>query len=117
MLWLMHGMSNMHAVLQASISEEKSLSASREIEVRHKIGLHARPAALFVKTASGFASQIMVENLTKETAAVNAKSILSVLLVAVQMDDRVRITADGNDEEAAVTALCDLINSNFGELE
>jgi len=58
-----------------------------------------------------------VENLTKGTAVVNAKSILSVLLVAVQMDDRVRITADGNDEEAAVTALCDLINSNFGELE
>jgi phosphocarrier protein HPr len=115
MPWLMHGMSNMHAAQQVSISEETSLSASREIEVRHKIGLHARPAALFVKTASGFSSRIMVENLTKGTAAVSAKSILSVLLVAVQMDDRVCITADGNDEEAAVTALCDLIYSNFGE--
>jgi phosphotransferase system HPr (HPr) family protein len=93
------------------------LAVSREIEVRHKVGLHARPAALFVKAASGFASRITVENLTKGSAPANARSILSVLLVAVQMADQVRITADGNDAEAAVSALCDLINSNFGELE
>jgi phosphocarrier protein HPr len=93
------------------------LSASREIIVRHKVGLHARPAALFVKAAAGFTSRITVENLTKGTAPANAKSILSVLSVAVQMHDRVRLTADGNDAEAAVTALCDLINSNFGETE
>jgi len=93
------------------------LSVAREIVVRHKVGLHARPAALFVKAASGFASRIRVENLTKGTAPTNAKSILSVLSVAVQMDDWVRITADGNDAEAAVSALCDLINSDFGEME
>jgi phosphocarrier protein HPr len=93
------------------------MSVSREIVIRHKVGLHARPAALFVKATSGFASRITVENLTKETAPANARSILSVLSVAVQMNDRVRITADGNDAEAAVIALCDLINSNFGEME
>jgi phosphocarrier protein HPr len=93
------------------------LSVSKEIEVLHKVGLHARPAAIFVKTANGFASRITVENLTKGTKAVNAKSILSLLLAAVQMNDRVRITADGNDEEAAVSALCELIKSNFGESE
>lgn len=93
------------------------MSISREIVVRHKVGLHARPAALLVKAASGFASRIIVENLTKGSASANTKSILSVLSVAVQMDDRIRITADGNDAEAAVIALCDLINSNFGETE
>jgi phosphocarrier protein HPr len=82
------------------------LSASREIVIRHKVGLHARPAALFVKATSGFASRITLENLTKGTAPVNARSILSVLSVAVQM----------NDAYAAVIALCDLINSNFGEM-
>jgi phosphocarrier protein HPr len=92
------------------------LSVSREIVVRHKVGLHARPAALFVKAASGFASRITLENLTKGTAPTNAKSILSVLSVAVQMNDGIRISADGNDAEAAVIALCDLVNSNFGEL-
>jgi len=93
------------------------LTKSGEIVVRHKVGLHARPAASFVKTASGFASRITVENLTKGTAPANAKSILSVLSVAVQMNDHIRIIAEGNDEEAAVIALCDLINSNFGEME
>jgi len=69
-----------------------------------------------VKAASGFASRITVENTTKGTAARNAKSILNVLSAAVQVDDRICITADGNDAEAAVIALCDLINSNFGEM-
>jgi len=93
------------------------LSASIELVVRHKVGLHARPAALLVKTASGFGSRITVENLTKATALANAKSILSVLSVAVQMNDHVRISADGNDAEAAIAALGELIENNFGETE
>jgi len=92
-----------------------ALSVSKEIQVLHKVGLHARPAAMFVKTANGFASRITVENLSKGTSTVNAKSILSVLLAAVQMHDRVRITADGNDEEEAISTLYDLIKNNFGE--
>lgn len=93
------------------------MTASRELIVRHKVGLHARPAALFVKTASGFASRITVENLTKGTAPANAKSILSVLSAAVQVNDRVRISADGDDAEAALASLCHLIENNFGETE
>ncbi len=92
------------------------MSVSSEVVVRHKVGLHARPAALFVKAASGFASRITVENLTKGIAAANARSILSVLSAAIQMNDRIRITADGGDADAAVTALCDLIKNNFGEM-
>lgn len=85
--------------------------------VRHKAGLHARPAAAFVKTANSFASEITVENLTKGTPVANAKSILSILLAAVQMNDQVRLCAHGGDEEAAISALCDLISNNFGETE
>jgi phosphotransferase system HPr (HPr) family protein len=93
------------------------MAISNEVVIRHKTGLHARPAALFVKTAAGFSSQITLENLTKQKVPVNAKSIMSLLTASVQTNDRVRITANGADEDAAVAALSDLVNSNFGETE
>jgi len=93
------------------------MSASNEVVVQHKVGLHARPAAIFVRQAASYSSRITIENLTKGTPPANAKSILSVMTAAVRMDDRVRIAADGNDEQEAVEALCNLIRSNFGETE
>ncbi len=93
------------------------MATSCDVVVRSKVGLHARPAALFIKTAGGFSSRISVENLTRDTKPVNAKSILSVLSAGVRMGDQIRITADGADEEAAIAALSDLVNSNFGETE
>ena len=83
--------------------------------MRNKVGLHARPAAQFVKTAARFKSSITVANLSKGTPPANAKSILSVLTAAVQMNDRIRLNADGADEAEAVAALCVLIDTNFGE--
>lgn len=91
------------------------MATSCDVVVHSKVGLHARPAALFIKTAGGFSSRITVENLTRGTQPVNAKSILSVLSAGVRMDDQIRITADGADEEVAIAALSDLVNSNFGE--
>lgn len=93
------------------------MATSCDVIVHSKVGLHARPAALFIKTASGFSSRITVENLTRGTKPVNAKSILSVLSTGVRMNDQIRITADGADEEAAIAGLSDLVNSNFGETE
>jgi phosphocarrier protein HPr len=93
------------------------MATSNDVVIHHKVGLHARPAALFVKTAAGFSSRITLENLTRGTQPVNAKSILSVLSAGVKMDDQIRIAAEGADEAAAVTALSDLVNSNFGETE
>lgn len=91
------------------------MTASHEIIVRHKVGLHARPAAMFVKTASNFTSQITVENVSNKSDPVNAKSILGILASGVQMNDRIRITAEGEDEEEALTVLQDLIERNFGK--
>lgn len=93
------------------------MTTSNEIVVRNKVGLHARPAAQFVKLAGQFKSKTLVENLTKGTPPANAKSILSVLSIAVQMNDQIRLTAEGSDEAAALAALCDLIEKNFGEAE
>jgi len=89
------------------------LKKSLEITIRHEVGLHARPAAMFVKVANGFLSQITVKNISNESDSVNGKSILGILSSGVQMNDRIRITAEGEDEDEALTALRDLIERNF----
>lgn len=85
-----------------------------EITVNHKVGLHARPAAIFVKTANQFKSDIQVE---KEDRIVNAKSILSVLTLGVNQGSKIILKAEGEDADDALKALVDLIEDNFGENE
>lgn len=84
--------------------------------VRNKVGLHARPAAIFVQLANKFSSEILIAK-TEDGGdkEVNAKSILSILTLAVCQGTKVRITANGGDEEDAVEALCELIETNFGQ--
>lgn len=93
------------------------MAASHVVMVTNKVGLHARPAALFARTASTFSSTISIENITKSKEPVNAKSVLRVLSAGIEMNDHLRISAEGADENAAVEALCTLIYTNFGELE
>ena len=77
------------------------MTVTREFVIKNEVGLHARPAALFVKTVSRFSSDIMVENLVTGSDPVNAKSILSVLSIGVEQNHRVLITAEGDDEDQA----------------
>lgn len=84
----------------------------KEVEIRNKLGLHARPASLVVKLAGKFESEIQ---LIKEDTEINAKSILGVMMLAAGPGQRVTITADGSDEIEAVDALASLIESGFGE--
>jgi phosphocarrier protein HPr len=93
------------------------MATSNDVVIHHKLGLHARPAAMFVKTAAKFSSRITLENLSRGTQPVNAKSILGVLSAGVKRDEQIRITAEGTDEVAAVNALTELVSSNFGEAE
>ncbi len=86
-----------------------------EVEVRNPSGLHARPAAEFVRAAARFKSRIRVENLTAGRPAGEAKSILGVLACGVLKGHRVRISAEGEDETAAVPVLVALIESGLGE--
>lgn len=85
------------------------------IPVKHNVGLHARPAALFVQTANKFSSTIKVKNLTAEGKFVDAKSIIMVLTLGVMKDHEILIQADGVDAESALDALKTLIEGNFGE--
>lgn len=84
----------------------------REVTVVNQLGLHARPAVLLVKTASQFEADI---KLCKEDIEVNAKSIMGVLILAAEKGSKVKIVADGADEEQAVEAVAELFAQGFGE--
>jgi len=83
------------------------------ITVNHQTGLHARPAALFVQVASKFQSRIWVERGSKK---VNAKSIMGVMSLSVSKGDEVVLIADGKDEKKALTAIKQLVDSNFTDI-
>ncbi len=82
------------------------------LTINHEVGLHARPASMFVQTAARFSSDIEVTH--GETTA-NAKSILSVLTLGAHKDAEIIITAEGYDADDALQALEQLILDNFGE--
>lgn len=84
------------------------------LTVHHKVGLHARPAALFVQTAKQFRSDIKV---THDEREANAKSILGVLTLGANQGAVIAVWAEGEDAEQALTALKALVESNFGEAE
>jgi phosphocarrier protein len=86
----------------------------REVEVVNRAGMHARPAAEFVKIAGRYASEIRVE---KDGLEVNGKSIMGVLMLAAERGSRLRLSATGRDAEAAVAALSDLVGRGFEEME
>lgn len=89
--------------------------AEATIQVKNKVGLHARPASLFVQTAAKFSSKIKVKNMTTNGNFVDAKSIIMVLTLGVMKDHEVVIQTEGTDADAALSALKSLIDSDFGE--
>jgi phosphocarrier protein HPr len=91
------------------------MTVEATITITHDVGLHARPAATFVKTAKEYESRITVTNLTRDGASADAKSLVQIFKAAVAKDHEVRIVAEGSDEDDAVSALVGLIESNFGE--
>jgi phosphotransferase system HPr (HPr) family protein len=84
------------------------------LTVVHQAGLHARPAAQFVKLANSFACNITVRNLTVAKPSVNAKSVLGVLTQGVNQGHQIAVEAEGEDAEAALEALRQLVEGNFG---
>jgi phosphocarrier protein HPr len=84
----------------------------KELPILNRLGLHARAASHLVKTASAFKSRISVE---KSGASANAKSIMGLMLLAAAKGHTVTVTADGEDEAAAVDAIEALIRARFHE--
>lgn len=86
------------------------------VVVRNPSGLHARPAATFVKAAAAFASDIRVTNVTRDGArSASAKSIIGVMQLGVARGHELRIEAIGEDAEQAVAELVTLVGSGLGE--
>ena len=85
---------------------------TKELTVINKLGIHARPAALFVKVASKFQSEITVE---KDGEQINGKSIMGLMMLAAAQGSRLKIIAEGADAEAAVRELEQLFAQKFNE--
>lgn len=83
-----------------------------EVTIVNKYGLHARPAAEFVKLANRFASDVFIR---KDDVEVSGKSIMGVMMLAAECGSVVAIRADGDDARDAVDALAQLIRNRFGE--
>lgn len=84
----------------------------RAVTIVNPLGLHARPAAQFVRIASTFQSHI---ELVKDDLVINGKSIMGVMMLAAEQGATLRIRAEGSDAEAALDALARLVAEGFGE--
>jgi phosphocarrier protein len=89
-----------------------SAQISKELTIENRNGLHARPSALFVKTASRFRAEIWVE---KDDERVNGKSIMGLMMLAAGKGSVLRITAEGEDASIVLGEIEALISSRFGE--
>ncbi len=84
----------------------------RTVGIMNLLGLHARAAARFVRTATQFSSKVTV---SKGGTTINGKSILGILFLAATSGSELTITASGQDEQEAVEALVDLVSDGFGD--
>jgi phosphocarrier protein HPr len=90
----------------------ESPSTSRAVVIQNQYGLHARPAAEFVKHAHTFDSEVWVR---KDDLEVNGKSIMGMMMLAAECGAEIVIRATGPDAEDAVESLCTLVVRRFGE--
>jgi phosphocarrier protein len=84
----------------------------REVTIRNRLGLHARAAARFVHTANRFRARVTA---SRNGRTMDGKSILGILLLAASQGSVLELTAEGEDEEAAVAALSALVEGGLGD--
>ena len=85
-----------------------------EVQIQNVLGLHLRAAASFARLAEGYQSEIWM---MRDDLQANGKSIISLVTLAAPKGTKVRVVAEGEDADDAVTALAGLIESKFGEAE
>jgi phosphocarrier protein len=86
----------------------------RQAPIVNPLGMHARPAAEFVKVANRFDAAVQV---TKDGLTVNGKSIMGVMMLAAEQGSSLLIRTDGGDAAAAMDALCALVAAGFNEMD
>jgi len=90
------------------------MTLSKDLTIRNKMGMHARPAAQFVKRASKYKCDIWVE---KDDEPVNGKSIMGLMMLAAGRGEIIKLTTEGVDADAAMADLEELISTGFGDVE
>jgi phosphocarrier protein len=90
----------------------RAQKAQKEIAIVNRLGLHARPAALFVKVASRYRSDVWVK---KENEEVNGKSIMGLMMLAAGQGSKLQVRCEGPDADRALDEIEQLINARFNE--
>jgi phosphocarrier protein NPr len=90
------------------------MPVSRDIEIQNKLGLHARAATKLAQLAQQFSSTINIHQADK---VANADSVMALLMLASNQGKQITVTAEGDDQDAALDAVCELISNRFEESE
>ena len=93
-------------------TQKKPSIVSRELAILNQYGIHARPAAMFVKTASKYEAEVTVE---KDKIRVSGKSIMGLMTMEASCGTKIKITAEGSDANQAVDELQKLVEHKFFE--
>ena len=93
-------------------SNARTQKIEKDIAIINRLGLHARPAAMFVRIASRFRAEIWV---SKEGEEVNGKSIMGLMMLAAGQGSKLHVRCEGPDADKALEELEQLINSRFNE--
>jgi phosphocarrier protein HPr len=99
-------------LLKRKTSDAASAKIVREIPIVNRLGLHARPAAMFVRIASKFRCEVWV---AKEGEEVNGKSIMGLMMLAAGQGSKLLIRCEGPDADQAINEIEELIKSRFNE--
>lgn len=90
------------------------MAINKEFTISNKMGMHARPAAQFVKCASKYQCDVWVE---KDEEPVNGKSIMGLMMLAAGKGEKIKVTTEGTDAEAAMAEIEGLIKGGFGDVD
>jgi len=99
-------------ILSKKKAADDTLRCSSDLTIENRNGLHARPAAMFVKISSRYRSEVWVE---KDGERVNGKSIMGLMMLAAGKGSKLHVVADGSDAERVVAELKNLVETRFGE--
>ena len=99
-------------LLSRRVAGDQEKKITRELTILNRLGLHARPSAMFVKVCSRHKADIWVE---KDGEQVNGKSIMGLMMLAAGQGSKLRVTCEGNDAEKALEEIESLIQRRFDE--
>ena len=99
-------------LLSRRVETEQDKKITRELTIINRLGLHARPSAMFVKICSRHKADIWVE---KDGEQVNGKSIMGLMMLAAGQGSKLRVTCEGDDAEKALEEIESLIQRRFDE--